>query len=85
MLSVRGLYEPGRVRFAWGMYAVARSLPEIDIVSAASVETDVADRFIVLSGRPEVDYEALLPPFICAAVPAAEALHVEGRYYPCRR
>jgi len=49
------------------------------------VETDVADRFVVLEVRPEVDYEALLPPYICYAVPAAKAVHVESHIYPCRR
>jgi hypothetical protein len=85
VLSIRGLSNPGCVRFAWGMYAIAGSLPTIDIVYPGSVEEDVADRFLVLEGRPDVDYEALLPPYICAAVPAAEALHVEDHIYPCRR
>jgi hypothetical protein len=84
-LSIRGLSSPGHLRFAWGMYAVVGSLPTIDIVYAGTVETDVADRFVVLDVRPEVDYEALLPPYICAAVPSAEALHVESHTYPCRR
>ena len=85
VLSIRGMSNPGRFRFAWTMYAVVGSVPSIDIVYAGSVETDAADRFIVLEVRPEVDYEALLPPYICAAVPAAEAVHVESRIYPCRR
>lgn len=84
-LSIRGLSNPGHLRFAWGMYAVVTSLPAIDIVYAGSVETDAASRFLVLDSRPEVDYEALLPPYICAAVPSAEALHVESHIYPCRR
>lgn len=85
VLSIRGMSNPGRFRFAWGMYVVAGSLPTIDIVYAGSVEMDVADRFIVLEVRPEVDYETLLPPYICAVVPAAEAVHVESRIYPCQR
>lgn len=84
-LSIRGISNPGRVRFAWGMYAVARSVPTIDIAYAGSVETDVAGRFVVLEGRPEIDYEALLPRYICTAVPAAAAVHVESHLYPCRR
>jgi hypothetical protein len=67
------------------MYAVDRSLPTIDIVYTKSVETDVAGRFLALEGRPEVDYETLLPPYICAAVPSAEVLHVENHIYSCRR
>jgi len=89
VLSIRGLSNPGRLRFAWGMYAVAGSLPTIDIVYPAAyarpMEPDVAERFLVMRGRPDVDYEVLLPPYICAAVPAAEALHVERRTFPCRR
>jgi hypothetical protein len=85
VLSIRGLSNPGRLRFAWRMYAVDWSLPTIDIVNAGSVERDVAGRFLVLDGRPEVDYETLLPPYICAAVPSAEALHVQNHIYPCRR
>ncbi len=84
-LSIRGVFNPGRVRFAWGMYAVARTVPAIDIAYAGSVETDVAGRFVLLEGRPEIDYEALLPPYICAAVPGAAAVHVESHIYPCRR
>ena len=85
ILSLRGLSHPGRVRFAWGMYAVAWSLPTIDIVYGRSVEEDVAYRFITLKSRPEIDYGRLLPPYICAAVPSAQALHVEDRIYRCRR
>lgn len=67
------------------MYAVARAVPTIDIVYPGSVDTDVADRFLVLEGRPEIDYESLLPPYICSAVPAAKAVNVESHVYPCRR
>lgn len=84
VLSIRGLSNPGRRRFAWGMYAAFSSLPTIDIVYAGSVDEDVAGRFVACC-RPEVDYETLLPPYICAAVPSAKALHVESRVYPCRR
>ena len=84
-LSIRGMFNPGRFRFAWGMYAVAQPLPTMDIEYAGSMETDVAARFIVLEGRPEVDYKTLLPPYICAAVPAAAAVHVENHIHPCRR
>lgn len=83
-LSIRGLRDPGRHRFSWGMYAVSSSLPKIDIVYARSVDEDVAGRFAACC-RPEIDYEALLPRYICAVVPSAEALHVEGRVYPCTR
>jgi hypothetical protein len=84
-LSIRGIFDPGRRKFSWGMYAESTSLPTIDIVYRRSVETDVAGRFLAVEARPEVDYEALLPPYICAAVPSAEALHVEGQIYRCRR
>lgn len=67
------------------MYAVAWSVPTIDIVYARSIEKDVANRFLALDARPEIDYEGLLPPYICAVVSPAEALHVEGRIYPWRR
>ncbi len=84
-LSLRGLANPGRVRFAWGMYAVLNTLPTIDIVYPASVEQDVASRFLAVESRPEVDYQALLPPYICSTVPAAKAVHVESQTYTCRR
>jgi hypothetical protein len=85
VLAIRGFSNPGRVRFAWGMYAVVTELPTIDIVYPDSVQTGVAARFVALEGRPEMDYESLLPPYICSVVPAARAVHVESRSYPCRR
>jgi hypothetical protein len=85
VLSIRGLPDSGHRRFAWGMYAAITSLPTIDIVYPGSVDHDVAGRFVAVDARPEVNYEALLPPYICAKVPSAEALHVEGRIYSCPR
>ena len=83
-MGVRGLSDPGRRRFGWGMYAVTSSLPAIDIVYQGSVDEDVAERFATCC-RPEIDYKTLLPPYICAAVPSAMALNVESRVYPCQR
>jgi hypothetical protein len=84
VLGLRGLSAPGHRRFAWGMYAVASTLPTIDILYEHSKDSDVAGRFVTCC-RPEVDFKSLLPPYICAKVPSAVALNVEGRIYPCHR
>jgi hypothetical protein len=84
-LSLRGLTSPGHFRFAWGMYTVVSALPAVDIVYRGSVEGNVAGRFLALEARPEINYGALLPAYICSAVKAAEAVYVDHRAYPCHR
>jgi hypothetical protein len=85
VLALRGLTQPGRFRFSWGMYAVAQPVPTIDVEYRDHTDQDVGNKFIALEGRPEIDYERLLPPYICATAPAATAIHVESHVYPCRR
>lgn len=84
-LPVRSLLDRSHFSYGWQMFAFGVRPSRFDIVySDSTVERSVFSNFVKVV-RVEVDYPALLPPHICATVPSAAAVRVDGREYPCTR
>lgn len=67
-------------RFAWEMFAIARSTPSFTLVTSAGREYDLRVSDLVAVPRVDVDYAELLPPHLCRITPEARAVivHLEG-------
>ena len=63
--------QPPPTRLGWQMYSGVGDLPSISLTRADGSGLGVSLHDVIAKGRPELDWNTYLPPYLCAQHPDA--------------